>query len=145
MKLSKRFTQIVAVLFCLLIVVSFSSCNSTYWYRYIPSTNDLYANIRPDAFPESTWVCNDPQIILWVDENHDMLGEIIIENETRILEFKIVQAAKIMVYLRDNDKLSFCLEGTCDFKTDSFSVEIDKDDKDTLFHGQYDKIVFIKQ
>ena len=144
MKLSKRFTQIVAVLFCVLIVVSFSSCNSTYWYRYIPSTNDLYAEIRPDYFPQSIWICNDPQINLVVDDNYDVRGEVFIDGEPHVIEVKFVQSVKIMVYLRDNDKSSFCLEGTCDFKTDSFSVEIDKDE-DTLFHGQYDKIVFIKQ
>lgn len=144
MKLSKRFTQIVAVLFCVLIVVSFSSCNSTYWYRYIPSTNDLYAEIRPDYFPQSIWICNDPQINLVVDDNYDVRGEVFIDGEPHVIEVKFVQSVKIMVYLHDNDKITYCLEGTCDFKTDSFSVEIDKDE-DTLFHGQYDKIVFIKQ
>ena len=49
MKLSKRFTQIVAVLFCVLIVVSFSSCN------------------RVEYFETTGWYCTHDEFQLYCD------------------------------------------------------------------------------
>ena len=141
---TKNNMSIIIVLFVAFITIFSISCNSTYWYRYIPGAFDPYAEMRPDCFPTSVWVCNDPQINLSVDENHKISGEIIIDYEPHIIKVEFVQVTKIFIYVCDNDELLLCLEGTCDFKDESFSVEINKN-TDKLFYGKYDKIVFLKQ
>ena len=115
---------------------------------------DPYAGKRPSDYDDAKWVCEEPNI--WFEVNSDEeesyypKGEIVYNNQTIQVVFKFVnQTNRVFInqysyadaYRISGDNCVF--GGECEFSPEKLIIKIEKD-TDTVFNGEYDELVFIR-
>lgn len=135
--LMKKVMKKIALICCLfLLTLSLISC-------------DPYSGQRPYEQGDGTWVCNEVPIWFYCCEDvaqypgdADAYGEVILNGEVLQIELLFVHQTNILfVNCLDNPEFEF--DGECEFSPTQMVVIIDKN-TDTMFNGQYDKIIFNK-
>lgn len=145
----KRHTTVCVigmVLMCLLL----SACNGFDFRDYIPGMWDPHQGERPTDYVLSKWSSETVNIwfeVLTADDDNSktqksLNGEIILDDKTIKIKVSFDGGRSIFIYKADSEG-GLLFKGTCKFDPEKLIVTIDKG-TDTLFNGQYDTIIFVK-
>ena len=117
------------ILLPILISICFSGC-------------DLYAGTRPFDYPNSLWVCEEPEIRFEVGANKEWKAYLGSGEEQQ--EFQLlfgygtdVDAVKADTQLISSETILF--QGHCTFSEDHFTISLSTDN---LWNGAYHKLLF---
>ena len=122
----------------LLMLITFCGC--------VVITTDFYSGKRPYDYGKAIWVCESPDAWFIVNTPEDdeyffyPKGEFAIGNKT--VKFTLSFGySNVASFEDENDDM--ILLGTCKYSSEKLIITVDKE-KDTLFNGQYDTIIFIR-
>jgi hypothetical protein len=103
-----------------------------------------YSN-RPMEFPNTKWVCSNPDIWFEVDKDGQSLGEVKVNDNIIKMNVQFGQANAVYFFSGDGtpsspNKLIFDGDGT--FSKDKMVIKVDSD---KLFNNKYKKLIFNKE
>lgn len=113
----------------------------------IPGNHNLNKGKYPSDQIGTTWVCENPDIHFDVievpGESPKLTGSINHNGNTINIHVIFNPGRSIFIYddSSDNGKI---LTGVCNFESDRFVVEIEKEN-DQIFDGKYDSLTFYKK
>ena len=139
--------KIAVLILISIIVLTFSCCDTNVLNKILPGNYDASYGKRPDYFPNTKWVSEEPNIWFKVNDkensgNNEIKGEILFEDEVFNFEayFDMGIGFNIIVEAKDNQH-NMTITGSCKFYSDRLIVEIEDD---PLFNGKYNTISFYK-
>jgi len=142
--------KLSALLLVSIIAFSFSSCDTNFLNKILPGNYDASFGKRPDYFPNTKWVSEEPNIWFEVIEevndigesNNVIKGEIYFEDEKLNFEayFDMGIGFNIIVEAEDYE-YNKTIKGLCSFYSDKLIVEIEED---FVFNNKYEQITFYK-
>lgn len=106
---------------------------------------DVFAGKRPPDYPNSRWVCEEPRMELFTDERGNPVC--VVGSGEDAQEYDVFFTPGDTLYLSIKDSVSsedFVFKGECTFGSEKMTVRVFAD-KDQLFHGAYERIVFFRQ
>lgn len=106
---------------------------------------DVYAGKRPNAYRNSKWVSEDPQIELVVDSK-GYIACFIGEGEGQQEYDVLFTYGREIIFIEQNSSSSkdFLFRGECFFGEEKMTVRVYAAE-DQLFYGQYETLVFVRQ
>lgn len=106
---------------------------------------DVFAGKRPPDYPNSRWVCEEPRMELFTDERGNPVCVVGSGEEQRTYEALYTYGDDlILAELGTSSSEFFVFRGDCSFGSEKMTVRV-LADKDQLFHGAYERIVFFRQ
>ncbi len=116
---------------------------------------DPYDGKRPFDYGAAKWISEEPSAWFVVDPDDDEYyypkGEIVIDNQAIQVRFRFInQTNRIFIDLINSNNSSNItgyndvIDGECTFSPEKLIIKIEPE-KDTLFHGQYDTITFVRK
>lgn len=110
---------------------------------------DRYDGQRPCDYPNTKWICKQPDIFFKVDKNIKLLGEIKVNGEVKpvIVRFDYGNGISVFPYNSPKDETFIdmkhrYLEGSCSFNKNYLIVKINDD---ALFNNKYKELTFKRE
>lgn len=147
-KVGGNMKKILSGIMTVVIIFVLSGCEDV--LRWIPNFGyHPYGGERPNDYPPAKWISETPD--LWFEiplfddssgrpERYE--GQLTIDGQGEVIYVAFGYIDQIYI-VKENDDEPYTLEGHCKFSPEKLVVTVDKE-KDTLLHGQYDTLTFVR-
>lgn len=113
---------------------------------------DVYSGKRPYDYGTAIWVCSEPYMEYSVieysygDEYYDYVTDLNIDNFKNEYDIVYSYGRTVFIWYKNGNsyETDCLLEGSCTFSKNRFTIVVNKE-KDLLFNGKYDELVFIRK